>query len=128
MHQKVFYGWWIVLVCLLVQIVNAGAAFYSFSVYQQVLPSEFDTSATSISLATSIYLLSIALTGPTVGRLTDRYGPRRVLLVGGAVAGMGFCLLGIAQTIWDLYLCYFVAVESYLVSCLMFVRLAISML
>lgn len=103
-----FYGWWIVLVCLLVQVASSGTAFYSFSVYQQVLPSVFSTTATAISLATSVYLLSIALTGPSVGRLTDRYGPRRVLLVGGVIAGVGFCLLSITQTIWELYLFYFV--------------------
>jgi len=108
MHQGIFYGWWIVLVCLLVQVANTGTAFYSFSVYQHVLPAEFETTATLISLATSAYLLSIALTGPAVGRLTDRYGPRRVLLVGGVIAGAGLCLLSLARTLWELYLLYFV--------------------
>jgi MFS family permease len=108
MQQEMFYGWWIVLVCLLVQVASSGTAFYSFSVYQQVLPSAFSTTATAISLATSIYLLSIALTGPSVGRLTDRYGPKRVLLAGGIVAGIGFCLLSVSQTLWELYLFYFV--------------------
>ena len=38
---RIFYGWWIVVVCILVTMFHAGAAFYAFSRFLPTLLDEF---------------------------------------------------------------------------------------
>ncbi len=39
-----------------------------------------------------------------VGRLNDRYGPRIVLTIGGLLLALGYLLMSILSTVWQLYL------------------------
>lgn len=106
-NGRIFYGWWIVFVCFIVLIVHSGCAFYSFSVFLDVWKAQFpDSGVTAVSLPAALYMLVLGLTGPAVGRLSDRYGPKRVMLVGGIIAGTGLMLLSQATEIWHLYLLY----------------------
>jgi MFS family permease len=43
---------------------------------------------------------------PLVGRLIDRQGARRVILVGAVAAGAGFVLLGRIDSLWQFYIIY----------------------
>ncbi len=105
---RIFYGWWIVVVCILVTMLHAGAAFYAFSRFLPTLLDEFQTGATVISGAASLYMLVVGFTGPVVGKLTDRWGPKKPILLGGAIAAAGLMLLGAAQAVWQLYVFYFI--------------------
>ena len=102
----VFYGWWIVAVSLLVLLVHAGCAFYSFSALKPVLVANFGSSEAAIAGAASLYMLVLGLTGPVVGRMTDRYGPRRLILGGAVIAGAGLMLLAVANAVWQLWVLY----------------------
>lgn len=107
--SRIFYGWWIVAACLLVLVVHSGCAFYSFGVFLDVWELEFPASSiTAISLPATLYMLVLGLTGPAVGRLTDRYGPKRLMLGGAVIAGAGLILLSQASEVWHLYVLYLV--------------------
>ena len=41
-----------------------------------------------------------------IGPLIDRLGPRRVMLAGAVIAGVGFLALSLAKSLWMLYLTY----------------------
>ncbi len=105
---RIFYGWWIVVVCILVTMFHAGAAFYAFSRFLPTLLDEFKSGATVIAGAGSLYMLMVGLTGPIAGKLTDKYGPKKLILIGAAIGAAGLMLLGVANAVWHLYVFYFI--------------------
>lgn len=107
-RARIFYGWWIVAVCFIVFIFHAGAAFYSFSRFMPTLIEEFGSSTAAIAGAASLYMLVLGLTGPVIGRLTDKYGPKKLMLLGAIIAGAGLMLCSLANAVWHIYALYFV--------------------
>ncbi len=105
---RIFYGWWIVVVSFIVLMFHAGAAFYAFGRFMPTLIEELGSSTTAISAAVSVYLLVLGLTGPIVGKLTDKYGPKQVLVWGGLIGAAGLMLLSLTSALWHLYVLYFV--------------------
>ena len=105
---RIFYGWWIVVVCIVVTMLHAGASFYAFSRFLPTLLDEFESGATVIAGAASLYMLVVGLTGPIAGKLTDKYGPKKLIVVGAVIGAGGLMLLGVANAVWHLYVFYFV--------------------
>jgi len=103
---KFFYGWWIVAVSLVVLFITLGLGYYSFGVLFKPLIAEFGWGRATLSGAMSIFLLAWGLACPLVGRLTDRYGPRRLIILGTIALGTSFCLLSLTSALWHLYLLY----------------------
>ncbi len=96
-----FYGWRIVLLLSLMRFVASGVGMNARSLL--VLPLEKDLGVTraEISLMFTVEALVIAATAPLGGWLMDRYGARRVMVVGLLISTGGFFLLSIAQSLWQ---------------------------
>lgn len=103
---KLFYGWWIVAVSLVVFFIVLGLGYYSFGVFFKPLIAEFGCSRATLSGAMTTFLLAWGLACPLVGRLTDRYGARRLIIPGTIALGTSFCLLSLTGALWQLYLLY----------------------
>lgn len=52
----------------------------------------------------TVYAVLNFLAGPVLGNLSDRYGRRPILLGGMAMLGLNFLLMGLADTVWLLFL------------------------
>jgi len=76
----------------------------------KTLQEAFDTGRGTISGAVSIYMLMIGLTAPFVGRLTDKYGPKKLMVWGALIVGAAFLLLNRASAVWHLYVLFFAIV------------------
>ncbi len=63
---------------------------------------------TSISGAYAISLWTSGLLAVLMGTLTDRYGPRIVLALGGLFGGLGYLVLSGTGELWHLYAGFFV--------------------
>jgi len=96
-----FYGWRIVLLLSLTRFVASGVGINARSLL--VLPLEKDLGVTraEISLMFTVEALVIAATAPLGGWLMDRYGARRIMIVGLLISTGGFFLLSIAQSLWQ---------------------------
>ena len=105
---RIFYGWWIVAASFIVLMFHAGAAFYAYGRFLPTLIDVLGASTTAVSAAVSVYLLVLGLTGPIVGRLTEKYGPKLVLICGGVIGAAGLMLLSLTTSLWHLYALYFV--------------------
>ena len=78
---RVYYGWIVVGVTAVTLITSAGERSVP-GVLIHPLEQEFGWSAAAISFAVSIGLLLFGLMGPIAGRLMDRSGPRRLMVLG----------------------------------------------
>jgi len=84
-RNSVFYGWWVVLTSAVGLFWGVPISAYSFSVFFKPVMIEFHASRTAVSLAYTLKLLTAALCAASIGWLTDRYGARRVILIGTGV-------------------------------------------
>jgi len=103
MIKKIFYGWWIVLACSLINLYVGGIVFFGFTAFFQPIREEFGWSYTQISLAASLRGLENSIFSPLAGFLVDRLGPRRLMLWGAITVGFGLILLSLTQSLAMFY-------------------------
>lgn len=105
---RIHYGWVIVAASFIITFTLAEA-FYAFGVFIGPLEAEFDWSRATTSSAMTALLVSYSISAFIMGRLSDRYGPRVVVSIGGVLAALGFALASLSGNIWHLRLAMFVA-------------------
>ncbi|MFC1944256.1 MFS transporter [Chloroflexota bacterium] len=100
---KVFYGWWIVLACAVINLYGGGAFYYGFSVFFKEIKEAFGWTALVVSLAPSLRSLESGIAAPIMGALTDRLGARKLIFAGVLVTGLGFILLSRINSLATFY-------------------------
>ncbi len=88
-----FYGWWIVTVSFLAQVLAGGFYMVGLAVYFLPVSRDLRLSRAELSFAFTLRSLEGGLDAPLLGYLIDRKGPRFMFRVGGVLAGIGFVLL-----------------------------------
>jgi OFA family oxalate/formate antiporter-like MFS transporter len=79
---------------------------YAWSVFIKPLNAEFGWSRAEIAMAFAICCLVFGLMTFPAGRISDKFGPRPVVMAGGIILGIGFVLSGFIQTKLQLYITY----------------------
>ncbi|HSE86462.1 MAG TPA: MFS transporter [Candidatus Binatia bacterium] len=105
MAPKFFYGYTILALCFINMVVMRGVN-GAFSVYYLALLENFSWSHSDGASIASVNFLVYALTAPLVGFAFDRFGPRILMPLGGALVGVGLLLSGFGDTLWQLYFSY----------------------
>ena len=105
---RIFFGWYIVAAGFLLTAVLGGLMFHAFGQYVVVFENEFGWSRTSLSIAFSIQMVEAGLLGPAQGWALDKFGPRRIMLVGIIIFGVGFLLLSQISTLTGFYIAFIV--------------------
>jgi multidrug resistance protein len=80
-----------------------------FGIVIPVLPfyaegTRFNATPRTVGLLFASYSIMQLIFSPVLGRLSDKYGRRPVLLVSIIGTGIGFLILGFAKTLWMLFL------------------------
>lgn len=101
----IFYGWRIVGAAFLVLFVAYGTQ-YSFGIFFAALLDEFHWSRAGLSGVFSLYAFAYCVFGFPAGRLTDRWGPRRVITAGGLVLGAALTGMAFVNRLWQPYVLY----------------------
>jgi len=101
--KKIFYGWWIVLAAALMSILGGGTFFYGFTVFFNPIRLTFGWTAAATSLAYTLRNLESGFLTPIVGLLADKANPRKLLLIGWVIAGLGFLLMSQINSLWAFY-------------------------
>jgi MFS family permease len=100
-----YYGWRVVLAACLGVMAGFGSLFvYTFTVFVKPLGAEFGWGREAISLGFGLAAMTVGACSPLIGRLLDRYGPRRIILPCMAVFGCGIASLGLLRFgLWQFY-------------------------
>ena len=103
---SVFYGWWLVGTAGYLLTLMSVNIFQGRGVFLSALIDAFGWSRTAISGAFALSHVEGAALGPFVGMLVDRFGTRRMVLIGHVVMGAGFILFSFVQELWHFYLAF----------------------
>ena len=101
--KRLHYGWVIVVISIGV-LAGQALSFGSFGVFFKHLTTEFNWDRGALSAAFSIMILVTGGLALVAGRLTDRYGPRPIVTIGGLSAGIAFLLMSQISSLWQVYL------------------------
>ncbi len=104
--DSIFYGWWLVVLTLLINAASASPVWGGVGVWIDSLEQHFGWSRTQLSFAFSLGQLEGSIVGPLVGILVDRIGPKNVVFLGISIIGVGFILLSQTQSLGMFYLSY----------------------
>ncbi|KAL0112511.1 hypothetical protein PUN28_012081 [Cardiocondyla obscurior] len=117
------WGWVVVLASLVISMVADGVSFSFGLLYIEFL-HEFGASKSKTAWIGSLFMAVPLLSGPIMSALVDRYGCRKMTILGGLISGLGFILSVFSNTIELMYvtfgviaglglgLCYVTAVVS----------------
>ncbi len=103
---KLFYGWWIVLGATIADALSGGFYLYGFSAFFMPLINDFGWSRAATSGAFSLSRIEGGLLGPLGGFLVDKFGPRKMMLIGMTMIGAGFILLSRIDSLVAFYLVF----------------------
>ena len=102
---RIFYGWLVVAAAFAVTFVGFGSA-YSFSAFFGSLQQDFTASRGSVSLVFSLAGFLYFGLGAVTGPLADRWGSRRLAVIGMILTGIGLALASTARTLSEVYAAY----------------------
>jgi MFS family permease len=102
---RIFYGWVVVAAAFAVTFVGFGSA-YTFSAFVEPLQHEFGASRGSVSLVFSLAGFLYFALGIISDPLADRYGAKRLAILGMLLVGLGFVFASQARTIVEVYAAY----------------------
>jgi MFS transporter, OFA family, oxalate/formate antiporter len=106
-QHKIFYGWWIVGALFIIAAYTAGIAFFCFTAILDPIAGEFGWSYAQISFAASLRGIESGILSPLIGWLIDRMGPRKLLVLGILLAGIGLFLLSRVNSLAAFYGTFF---------------------
>jgi len=121
--RGIYYGYVVAASSCLILLVAWGA-YYSYGIFFMPLLSEFGWSRALTSGAFSLGTIIQGMVAIPVGWLTDRFGARPVVTIGGLITGIGYIMMCQVESIWQLYVfygiltgtgmgCYFVSLVSH---------------
>ena len=104
--RGIFYGWKLVGIALLVTALAGGTVWSGVGVWVKALELQFGWSRTQLTGAFSLAQLEGSVVGPIMGYLVDRLGPKRMVLMGLAIIGLGFIVFSRTEDLVIFYVAY----------------------
>ena len=92
--KRFYFGWVIVVLGILAMFISGAGQSHTFSVFLGPVSAELGLSQTEWAIAYGAATLLAAFGLPYMGRLTDRFGPRRMLLIVGTALGLACFAFG----------------------------------
>jgi hypothetical protein len=102
-RSRFFYGWWIAISAAIMHFFGGGTFYYGFTVFFNPIRESFGWNATVTSVAFTLQRLEGGIMGPIAGYMVDRFGPRRLMMAGWVVVGVGFILMSRISSLWGFY-------------------------
>jgi len=107
---KIFPGWGIVLTTGLTRMWVGGYWIYGISAFFKPIATELGITRAELSIAQSISSFERSVWGLVVGWLSDKFGPRWIILMGVVCAAIGLVLMNFVGSLWAFLLVWGVIV------------------
>ena len=109
---KIFIGWWTVLACGVMGLLGMGFVTLGFSVLFKPIAAELGFNRAITSLAPGVQSLGQGIWGPTGGWAGDRFGPRRVILIGLSLLSLGLVAMYFVNSLWAFLLVWGIVIGA----------------
>ncbi len=106
MRTRPFYGWWIVVACLIAALVGNALGLFGVGVYLHAVTTANGWTISLISGAATLFYVVSALLLIPVGGAISRFGPRPVIALGGLSMAAGVAGIGHASALCQVYLAF----------------------
>ena len=107
-RPRIFYGWYIVGASVGLNFYLSIIFFQGFQVFFLPITEEFGWSRAMTSGAFSLRQLESGLLAPAIGFSVDRWGPRKVILLGVVAGGVGMIMMSATSGLWTFYVAFLV--------------------
>jgi MFS transporter, OFA family, oxalate/formate antiporter len=104
-NPRAYYGWYVVAAAFVVNFIGFGCV-YTFSTFVASLQNDFTASRGSVSLVFSLAGFLYFGLGIVSGPLADRWGSRRLAVIGMLLTGLGMASAGAARSLAEVYVAY----------------------
>jgi len=94
--------WLIVMGTVITQM--ALGTIYTWSLFNQPLGAKFGWDLSSVSMTFSITSFALAFATLFAGKLQERFGIRKLVMVSGIILGGGLMLTSVSSSLWMIYL------------------------
>jgi sugar phosphate permease len=103
-NNPIFYGWWVVAAGFGMWFAGAASP---FSIILKQLMAEFNSGRGAVSILPALFAIASGIGAFIVSRLIRRHPPKRFMLWGSAIGGVLFLLCATVNSLWQLYVLYF---------------------
>ena len=107
-----FYGWYIVFAGTATMTLMATFSYYGMGIFLEPIRSHFGWSTLAFTTGLSLARLEGGFLAPFVGYFIDKYGPRKLMLAGISVCGLGYLLLSQTMSLPYFFLVYIVLIQG----------------
>jgi len=90
---RIYFGWWMNLVTAITSGLGLGFSNYGISVMFKHISDDLGLNRAATSLATGIARLQGGIEAPVTGWLSDRFGPKWVIIAGLSIVCIGLVLM-----------------------------------
>jgi MFS family permease len=104
-RQGVYQGWYVVATVTTMLAVTSGSRFL-FGVVLKPLSDEYGWSREALASAVTINVIILTILQPLIGIAVDRWGSRRILLIGTLGTALLSVPITLANQLWQIYLFY----------------------
>jgi MFS family permease len=94
---------WVIVGTSFITLALVYSIWYAFSVFFVALLKEFGWSRSLGAGAFSLFVIVHGVIGPFVGGIVDRFGPRKIFILGSIFLGIGLLLCSLISTWWEFY-------------------------
>ncbi|HIF39144.1 MAG TPA: MFS transporter [Gemmatimonadetes bacterium] len=100
----IYSGWFVVLASGATTAIAAATVFYGMNTFLNDLISEFGWAAWVTFAGSSVRTEVGGISAPFVGWAIDKFGPRRVLIIGIGITSLGLLLMSNMTELWHFFL------------------------
>ncbi|MBM4414883.1 MAG: MFS transporter [Chloroflexi bacterium] len=111
-RPAISYGWWVVLAGTALSTLVGVFSYYGMGIFFNAIRDDLGWSAAALGVALALARIQGGVLAPIVGLAIDRYGSRRLILLGVLMTGSGFVLLGQTTSIVYFYVVFIVLVQG----------------